>query len=147
MIRWGTFLPKVRANPVGLKGVLEGMCPPFYESMSAAVDALVALKYARGGVYVEPGPFEKVFKPGLAQTYLKEVPRYREEAIACTKDVCEYIYRTHRRFPAHCNAIHVPGIWIQAHHLDLRYYDTLFQGGYTESHLYHQERWHSGEEA
>jgi hypothetical protein len=36
----------------------------------------------------------------------------------------------------------VPGIWIQAHHLDLAYYDQLFQDGYTETQARHQERWH-----
>ncbi len=142
LVRWGTFLPKVRANPVGLDGVLEGMCPPYHESMAAAVDVLVASKYGPGGTYVDPAPFEAAFKPGLTERYLKEVPRYREEAIACAKDVCDYIWRTHRRFPAHCNAIHVPGVWVQAHHLDLGYYDTLFRSGYSESHRQHQDAWH-----
>ncbi len=35
-----------------------------------------------------------------------------------------------RRLPAHVHAIYVPGIWLQAHHLDLDYYDENFRDGY-----------------
>jgi hypothetical protein len=36
------------ANPVGLDGVLEGYCPPYYPSMDAAVDAVVARLSRKG---------------------------------------------------------------------------------------------------
>lgn len=68
-----------------------------------------------------------------------------EEAIACTKDICNYIYETYGRFPAHVDAMYVPGVWVQAHHLDLEYYDKLFVGGYTETQADHQQLWHDGE--
>jgi hypothetical protein len=42
----------------------------------------------------------------------------------------------------HCDAIYAPGVWLQAHHLDLNYYDTLFNSGYTETQREHQQRWH-----
>jgi hypothetical protein len=144
MLRWGTFLPKARANPVGLDGVLEGLCPPYYGSMSDAVDALVERKYGPNGTYRDRTYFERIFRPGLAEPYLREVPHYQKEVIACTKDVCNYIYERHGRFPAHVDAMYVPGIWLQAHHLDLQYYDKLFQQGYTDSHRRHEELWHSG---
>ncbi|MEA2948767.1 MAG: hypothetical protein QOI40_4097, partial [Alphaproteobacteria bacterium] len=32
---------------------------------------------------------------------------------------------------------------LQAHHLDLSYYDQLFNGGYTETQRAHQQRWHA----
>jgi hypothetical protein len=143
-IRWGVPLPKVRANPVGLDGVLEGMCPPYYKSMDAAVDALLERKYGKGGVYNDPAYFDRIFKPGITSRYLKEVPHYSEQAIECTKAVCNYIYEKHGRFPAHCDAMYVPGIWLQAHHLDLGYYDSLFQNAYDESHRLHQDLWHAG---
>jgi hypothetical protein len=146
LFRWGIFLPKARANPVGLDGVLEGMCPPYYENMSDAVDAVLKMKYGDKGAYRDPAPFEKIFRDGFAQKYLDEVPPYREETIACVKDICNYIYETHRRFPAHVDAIFVPGIWIQAHHLDLEYYDFLFREGYSASHRKHQELWHGEDE-
>jgi hypothetical protein len=142
LFHWGIFLPKARANPVGLDGVLEGLCPPYCEDMSDAVDAVLKMKYGVNGTYKDSEPFEKIFRDGFAKKYLHEVPPYREETIACVKDICNYIYRTHRRFPAHVDAMFVPGIWIQSHHLDLDYYDFLFQDGYSASHRKHQELWH-----
>lgn len=145
LFRWGTFLTKPRANPVGLEGVIEGTCPPYFENMSDAVDAILAMKYGDEGTYREPEPFEKIFNDGFAKKYVDEVPHYRQDTIECVKDICNYIYRKHRRFPAHVDAIYVPGIWIQAHHLDLDYYDYLFREGYSESHRRHDELWHGGD--
>lgn len=114
--------------------------------MSAAVDALLKIKYGKGGIYTDRGYFGTLFKADLGSNYMREVPRYSQEAIDCTKDVCTYIYRTHRRFPAHVDAIYVLGIWLQAHHLDLEYYDSLFRAGYTDTHRQHEELWHSPED-
>ncbi len=144
-LRWGIPLPKARANPVGLDGVIEGMCPPYYENMSDAVDALIERKYGKGGTYSNPASFKKIFKAGLVDKYLKEVPHHTEDTIQCVKDICNYIYKTHGRFPAHVDAMYVPGIWLQAHHLDLEYYDRLFDHGYADSQRRHQELWHSKE--
>lgn len=38
--------------------------------------------------------------------------------------------------------MYVPGVWIQAHHPDLGFYDQFFEGGYTETQANHQQRWH-----
>lgn len=140
-----TPLPAWRANPVGLDDVIEGFCPPYYDSMDEAVDALIATKYGPGGTYQETKFFEQVFKPGVTDRFLDEVPHYPEEIIACAKDVCNYIYRTYGRFPAHVDAMYVPGVWVQAHHLDLDYYDQLFASGYTNTQAEHQSLWHNGE--
>jgi hypothetical protein len=138
-----TPLPALQPNPVGLDGLLEAFCPPYQETMGQAVDALVALKYRPQGLYKDPSYLDPVFRPGLAATFLSEVHHYSPEIIACVKDVCQYIYDTYDRFPAHVDAIHVPGIWVQAHHLDLDYYDKLFRHGYSETQQRHQELWHS----
>jgi len=68
------------------------------------------------------------FKPGLAQRFVDEVAHLRPDVIACAKDICSYIYDTYGRFPACVDAFHVPGIWIQAHHLALDYYDSIYVG-------------------
>jgi hypothetical protein len=141
-LRLATPLPAWRPNPVGLDGVLQGHCPPYHKDMNAAVDAILEEKYGPGGLYRNPEHFESVFKPGTAERFLEEVPHYSEEVIACTKDICNYIYDTYGRFPAHVDAMHVPGIWVQAHHLDLKYYDQLYVNGYTETQARHQELWH-----
>jgi hypothetical protein len=141
--RWGTVLTEPRSQPIGLPPHLRGMCPPYYKSMADAVDVLVNSKYAAGGTYNDDAYFRKIFQGDRGARYLKEVPHYKEEVVACAKDICTYIYERHGRFPAHCDAIYAPGVWLQAHHLDLDYYDTLFNGGYTETQREHQRRWHA----
>jgi hypothetical protein len=139
-----TPLPAWRRNPVGLDGLLEGHCPPYHADMSAAVDAILADKFGVRGLYGDPATFDHVYREGLAQTYLDEAPRYDDQVIACVKDVCEYIWSTYGRFPAHVDAMYVPELWVQAHHLDLAYYDALYRHGYTETQRRHEERWHAG---
>jgi hypothetical protein len=140
--RWGTWVKKARAHPVGLPPHIKGMCPPYYDTMADAVQAVVDSKFKAGGAYSDAEPFRRMFQGNRGDLYLKEVPHYRDEVIACAKDLCTYIYERHGRFPAHCDAIYAPGVWLQAHHLDLQYYDTLFKGGYTEMHREHDRRWH-----
>ena len=141
--RWGTFRTEVRTNPIGLPPRLECMCPPFYPSMADAVQAVVDDKYRAGGPYGDDAYFRRIFQGDRGDKYLKQVPHYKDEVIACTKDICTYIYERHGRFPAHCDAIFAPGVWLQAHHLDLNYYDTLFNNGYTETQRDHQRLWHA----
>lgn len=140
-----TPLPAWRPNPVGLDGVLEGLCPPYYKNMSEAIDALLEAKFGPDGIYKDPKYYEQVFKPDTASRYLAEVPHDTEEVVACAKDICNYIYDTYGRFPAHVDAMYVPGIWVQAHHLDREYYDTMYVGGYTETQANHEELWHGRE--
>ena len=142
LIRWGTFLTAPRAHPIGLGDHIRCMCPPYYKTMADAVDAVVELKYGTQGIYEDKKYFGEIFKNDGGQRYLKEVPHYDPRVVQCVKDVCTYIYETHGRFPAHVDAIYVPGVWLQVHHLDLDYYDKLVNGGYTDTHKRHQELWH-----
>ncbi|HEX6245465.1 MAG TPA: hypothetical protein VFZ61_31295 [Polyangiales bacterium] len=142
LLRPFTPLPAWNANPVGLDGLIEGHCPPYYPDMDAAIDALLAYKYGPNGVYRKGGAFSKVFKGQKADEFIDQVPRFSEEVIACTRDVCNYIYETYGRFPAHVDAMHVPGVWVQAHHLDLAYYDGLYEGGYSSTQAEHDHLWH-----
>ena len=64
------------------------------------------------------------------------------DVIACVKDICNYIYDTYGRFPAHVDAMYVPGVWVQAHHLDLAYYDAFYANGYSDTQRAHQQCWH-----
>jgi hypothetical protein len=140
--RWGTFHTEVRTQPIGLPPYIECMCPPYYQSMADAVQAVIDSKYQAGGTYGDDTYFRRIFRGDRGEKYLREVPHYTDDVIACTKDICTYIYNRHNRFPAHCDAIYAPGVWLQAHHLDLNYYDTLFNSGYTETQQEHQRRWH-----
>jgi hypothetical protein len=151
LLRWHILLPRlanVRSNPIGLrhKGehLIKGMtvAPGYYDSMSEAVDAVVAAKFGSGGVYKDTAVFERIYKDDYGTRYLKDASDYGSDVIQCVKDICTYIYETHGRFPAHCDAIHVPGVWLQAHHVEVEYYDRFFRDGLTEAHREHQDHWH-----
>ncbi|MEZ5117066.1 MAG: hypothetical protein R2737_12445 [Candidatus Nanopelagicales bacterium] len=140
-VRWGVALPEARAHPVGLPGAFTGLCPPYVEDMGEAVDRIIEHKFGPDGVYRDPDNFRPVFREGLAERYMAEVPVYEPEVIECTKAICRYIHRTHGRFPAHCDAVHVPGVWLQVHSLNLGYYDALFDQVLTPAQRTHDERW------
>jgi hypothetical protein len=138
-----TPLPAWRPNPVGLEPHFSGFCPPYYRDMNAAIDDLIARKYSNNdSVYHDLAAWEQVFRPGMAQTFLREVSHYTPEVIACAKDVCTYIYDTYGRFPAHVDAMWAPGVWVQAHHVDLEYYDRFFKAGNTDTQRKHFDLWH-----
>jgi len=153
LLRWATPKPAMRANPCGLlrPGVkpenardddwlIKCLCPPNY-TVDEAVDLVVREKQA---LYSDRQFFSRVFTGDNGSAYVREVPHYRREVIACVKDVCRYLYATHGRLPAHADGLFVPGVWLQAHHLDLSYYDDLFTGGlgYTDTQRQHQAQWH-----
>jgi hypothetical protein len=43
------------------------------------------------------------------------------------------------------NSAHVPGVWLQAHHLEEEYYERFFRGGLTDAHRSHDHAWHTAE--
>jgi hypothetical protein len=149
LLRWQVPLPKyanLRSNAVGLrhKGehLIKGSCPPYYDSMAEAVAAVVATKFGPDGIYSDTTTFDKIYKGTYGETYLKDASVYSQDVIACTRDICTYIYETHGRFPAHVETIHAPGIWLQVHHVEQDYYDTYFQHGLTQAHRDHDHAWH-----
>ncbi|WP_369231746.1 hypothetical protein AB5J56_08870 [Streptomyces sp. R21] len=147
--RWHIPLPQyaaLRSHPVGLKSpegepLIAAACPPTHKSMSEAVDSVIAAKFGTGGTYADKDVFARIYKEDYGQRYLAEASEYEERVIDCARDICEYIIRTHRRFPAHTDAIHVPGIWLQAHHVEGEYYDRFFQNGQTAAHRSHAGLW------
>jgi hypothetical protein len=151
ILRWQVPLPRfadARANAVGLRHegqyLIKAMCPPNYATMAEAVDAVVADKFGPMGIYADEGLFDRIYKGEFGSQYLSQASNYSADVIACARDICTYIYQTHGRFPAHCDTIHVPGIWFQAHHLESAYYEKFFHHGLTQEHELHDERWHHG---
>ena len=66
--------------------------------------------------------------------------------IACVKDICRYIYDEYGKFPATVDPMQLT-LFIQAHHLDLDFYDEHMQpGAYGETHRQHFYRWHGANE-
>jgi hypothetical protein len=136
--------PAGMPNPVGLDGVLEGYCPPYYEDMDAAIDAILEKKVGPTGLYEDPRFFSRSLKPELVRDFLEQTPRYDEDTVACVRAICNYIYDRYGRFPAHCNAIEATGICFQAHHIDSDFYDTFFLPRYSRAERAHQRDWHGG---
>jgi len=147
--RWHVPLPKyatLRSHPVGLtskdgEALIAAACPPAHTSMSDAVDSVIRSKFGTGGIYTDKDVFTRIYKEDYGQRYLAEASEYEERVIDCARDICEYVIRTHRRFPAHTDAIHVPGIWLQTHHVEREYYERFFVNGLTEVHRRHAELW------
>jgi hypothetical protein len=130
LLRWHVPLPRyadLRATAVGLRGpdgehLIKAMCPPNYPTMADAVDAVVAEKFGPNGIYADEALFDRIYRGEFGRQYLGQASNYSADVIACTRDVATYVYETHGRFPAHCDTIHVPGVWMQAHHVENAYY-------------------------
>jgi hypothetical protein len=130
-------------NVTGLPGVFEGFCPPHYPNMRAATEVVVKRKFGPGGPFnaETPGPY-------------KENPRVRgagkvhdEEFKDCVATMAQYVFDRFGKFPGTVPSIFVL-TYLQAHHLDLEFYDKHFApGAYLETHARHMERWHSGARA
>jgi hypothetical protein len=149
IIRWQIPLPwhaNARANPVGLRRLgehlIKASCPPNFPTMSDAVDAVIADKFGPNGIYSDEALFARIYKGDYGEQYLAQASKYAQDVIDCTRDICNYIYDTHGRFPAHVEALHVPGIWLQVHHVEEHYYEQFFRDGLTEMHRRHDATWH-----
>lgn len=125
-------------NPTGLGGIFEAFCPPHYPDMRAAVEALAQRKFGPGGPFHPdtPGPWKDNAKVrSSAQVFSEE---FKE----CVTLMAQYVLKRFGKFPGT-----VPSIWVliylQAHHLDLDFYDHYFKlGAYLETHARHLARWH-----
>lgn len=125
-------------NPTGLEGVFEGYCPPHYPDMRAAVEAFTERKFGPGGPFHAdtPGPWKESGKVrGSAEVHSDE---FKE----CVAIQAQYVYDRFGKFPGT-----VPSIfcltYLQAHHLDLEFYDHHFKpGAYLRTHAEHMSRWH-----
>jgi hypothetical protein len=125
-------------NPTGLPGVFEGYCPPHYPDMRAAVEAFVRRKFGPGGPFhpETPGPWRESGRV-RASAQLHD-----EEFKACVATMAQFVHDRFGKYPGT-----VPSVfcltYLQAHHLDLEFYDHHFQpGAYLRTHAEHLARWH-----
>ncbi|MDE0538718.1 MAG: hypothetical protein OXH94_08340 [Rhodospirillales bacterium] len=138
-------IPASQHNPVGLDGILEGLCPPYVSSMDEAVDIVLEEKYGPNGIFTDQDQFSRPYQHAKdAETYLRFQNRHSPEAIQYTKDVCNYIHETYGRFPAHIDAFYTPGFWVQTHHLELEYYERFFDPYLWRNQAAHAT-WHDGD--
>ncbi|WP_114781305.1 hypothetical protein [Botryobacter ruber] len=125
-------------NVTGLPGGFEGFCPPHYPDMRAAVDALVERKFGKGGPFHAdtPGPFKE------SRNVRSSAQVHSEEFKACVALQAQYIFDSFGKFPGTVPSI-FSLMYLQAHHLDLDFYDQHFSpGAYLSTHAHHMERWH-----
>lgn len=125
-------------NPTGRPGVFEAHCPPHYPDMRAAVEAFCRRKFGPGGPYHKETPGAWRESARVRSSALV----HDEEFKACVATMAQYVLDTFGKFPAT-----VPSVfaltYLQAHHLDLEFYDTHFlPGAYLSTHARHLERWH-----
>ena len=135
--RWKRWppVPASQPNYVGIDGVLEGLCPPYVNDMDAAVDQVLEEKFGPGGTYQDAEVFAQSYKDkATAETYMKHAGHPPAEAIEYTKEICRYLVDTYGRFPAHTDAFHLPGIWVQFSHLEIEYYEQYA----SERHIQRQ---------
>jgi hypothetical protein len=134
--------PAGTPNPVGLDGLLQAYCPPYFKDMDAAIDAQLAEKYGPGGKYTDPRFYGQTMSADLTSRFLQEAPHVEPGVLDCVRAICRYIHRTYDRFPAHANAIDSSGVWIQFHHVDLDFYDKFFLDGVSPTQRGHGAAWH-----
>ncbi len=130
----------VLPNPVGLDGHFEGLCPPYFPDMRAAVEHFVERKFGAGGSYdpQTPGPWRD------SAEIKQGVTPYSEEFVDCLAGVAQYVYDTYGRFPNTFTTMVVSG-YVQAVHLDTEFYDAHYRpGAYLDTHARHMEEWHAG---
>jgi hypothetical protein len=135
-------VPANQPNPVGIDGVLQGLCPPYVSSMNDAVDQLLAEKYGKDGLYTDLDVFKIPYQNQAdAENYLKNASHYSDKNVEYTKQICNYIFDTYGRFPAHVDAFHVPGIWLQFSHLELEYYAKYYNLDEYRRQSEHAQMW------
>lgn len=126
-------------NPTGLSGVMEGFCPPHYPNLWAAVEALCDRKFGMGG------PFNPDTRgPWKESAQVRRAAQVHSEAFRdCVALQAQYIFDTFGKFPGTVPSIFVI-TYLQAHHLDLEFYDQFYEpGAYLQTHAHHQSEWHS----
>jgi hypothetical protein len=139
--RWPP-VPASQPNYVGIDGVLEGLCPPYVTDMDAAVDQVLEEKFGEGGTYADAEVFAQTYKDtATAETYMKHAGHPPAEAVEYTKEICRYLVETYGRFPAHTDAFHLPGIWVQFSHLELEYYERFGNPAHTRRQAEGKEIW------
>lgn len=125
-------------NVTGLPGIFEGFCPPHHPDMRAAVEALVQRKFGAGGPFhpSTPGPYkDNAGVRGAGEPH-------DEPFIECVSVMAQYVFDRFGKFPATVPSIYML-TYLQAHHLDLGFYDTHFApGAYLETHRQHLRDWH-----
>lgn len=126
-------------NITGLPGVMEGYCPPHYHDMREAVEAVCERKFGPGGPFHKQTP-----GPWINSSEVRSSTQIHDEKFRqCVSLQAQYIFDTFGKFPGTIPSIFC-FIYLQAHHLDLDFYDFYYKdGAYLKSHAEHISKWHT----
>lgn len=113
--------------PIGLEingqVLLKPFCPPWYPSMTAAVRAVVDLKFGRSGIFRSPDcDAAWADTPGT----VRQIDGLSDAAVAATAAYCEYIWSRYGRFPAYF-APYKTILCHHANHLDPEFYRKFYR--------------------
>ncbi len=131
--------------PIGLerggKALIKPYCPPYYASMTDAVNAMVEFKYGKAhGTFRDGGKASAWKDPARVQA---GIPEYSRATIDAVIAYCEYIFQRYGRITANFGSFRT-NLGYQAHHIDLDYYDRFYVPGvYSDAHRQHFQHWHS----
>jgi hypothetical protein len=110
--------------------------------MDEAVDRVIEEKFGSQGSYGDKEVFARSYQAkSSAEAFLRDAEPHSKETIQYTKDICNYIYDTYGRFPAHIDAFFVPGIWLQFSHLELEYYQKYYDPALFSRQAQYAELW------
>jgi hypothetical protein len=131
--RWST------PNPTGREGVFEAYCPPHYADMAAAAEGFAERKFGPGGPFHPDTPGAWTDSPSVRGSAQVHDQAFK----ACVALQAQYIFDTFGKFPGTVPTLFIMN-YVQAHHLDLEFYDHFFKpGAYLATHATHMARWHS----
>ena len=130
--RWST------PNPTGRQGVFEAYCPPHHPDLAAAVEAFTERKFGPGGPFHPDTPGAWTDSPGVRGSAQVHDQAFK----ACVARQAQYIFDTFGKFPGTVPTVFILN-YLQAHHLDLEFYDHFFKpGAYLATHATHMRHWH-----
>jgi len=131
-----------RPNALGLDGVFEAYCPPFYRNMDEAVDAFYEKKFGSCSLF---GPDYTGLVPFESNQWGKNKPNYRnpsKKQKEIVKTFINYVYDTYGKIPAGMNTMTIP-VWVQVHHIEVEFYEKYYaKGMITEAQRQHLRVWH-----
>ena len=138
-------VPASQPNPIGIDGILEGLVPPYVGSMNEAVDRVIEMKYGKeGSAYGNEDVFSRPYRnKDDARAYVNKGTKFGPRQVEYVKDICNYLYDTYGRFPAHVDAFYSPGMWLQISHLEMEYYDRFFDPAQYQRQSAHDGLWHN----
>ncbi|MES1227440.1 MAG: hypothetical protein ABUL72_02150, partial [Armatimonadota bacterium] len=103
--------------------LIKPFCPPYYASMSEAVQAAVDIKFGPDGMFRGRASHSAWLKWAGIQEGVEE---FIPEQVEAAKQFCDYVYRRYGRFPAYSPPIKTL-IGFQSSHLDTEFYDQYYK--------------------